>query len=370
MNPAAVGAGTVGTLLPPADAAPRAEGPPRILIVDDEEAIRLALTRFLRSRGYEVTAVASAEDALAALGRDACALALCDVRMPGMSGMELLPAALARDPELAVLMLTAVNDAPTATEALAQGAADYLVKPVELTDLQAAVEKALHRRTLLRERRRIESLVREEVALRTAELEREQSSLRALTVGIAEALIHAMEAKDPFLRGHSQRVAELAASIAAELDLDEDMVERVRIAGRLHDVGKIGIRESVLNKPGPLTEEELAHVRDHVRIGMTILAPLAHLGEALGFIHEHHERLDGQGYPRGLRGSAISLGGRILAAADAFDAITSQRAWRGPLHPGEAIERLEEGVGAHLDPEVYRALRGCILRRRTLTFIE
>jgi HD-GYP domain-containing protein (c-di-GMP phosphodiesterase class II) len=126
----------------------------------------------------------------------------------------------------------------------------------------------------------------------------------------------------------------------------------------------------VLNKPAGLTPEEQDHVRDHVRIGVEILAPLRHLGPVLDFIHDHHERFDGAGYPRGLAGDGISLGGRILAAADAFDAVTSQRAYRGPLNPGEAIELLEGAAGAHLDPEVFRALRSCVLRRRSLTFIE
>jgi putative two-component system response regulator len=349
----------------PADA-----GPTRILVVDDEESIRVALSRFLRSRGYEVTAVGSGADALAALGRDRCELALCDVRMPGLTGMELLPMALAKDPDIAILMLTAVNDAPTATEALARGAHDYLVKPVDLADLQAAVERALHRRKLVKEQRRIERLVRDEVASRTVELERERNALRVLTIGVAETLINAMEAKDIFLRGHSRRVAELAASIAAELQLDEDTIELVRLAGRLHDIGRIGTRDSVLNKPDALTSDEVAHVRDHVRIGVEILAPLRHLGRVLDFIHEHHEQFDGAGYPRGLRGDAISIGGRILAAAEAFDALTSPRAYRAPLNPGEAIELLEGASGSRLDPMVFEALRSCVLRRRSLTFIE
>jgi DNA-binding NtrC family response regulator len=163
-------------------AAAAGEAVARVLVVDDDETIRTALSRFLRSRGYAVTAVGSAADALAALDRDRCDVALCDVRMPGMTGMELLPIAIKKDPDLAVVMLTAVNDAPTATEALALGASDYLVKPVELQDLQQAVERALHRRGLLREQGRVERLVRDEVALRTSELEREQAALRQLTV--------------------------------------------------------------------------------------------------------------------------------------------------------------------------------------------
>ena len=171
-------------------------------------------------------------------------------------------------------------------------------------------------------------------------------------------------------RGHAHRVAELGASIAAEMQLDEDTVEVIRLAGRLADIGKIGIREAVLNKPGALTSEEMEHVQDHIRIGMEILAPLHHLGSVLEFVHDHHEHYDGGGYPRGLSGQAISLGGRIIAAASAFDAITSQRAYRESRSPGEAVEMLEKGSGTQFDPVVFRALRNCILRRRSLTFIE
>src|SRR6185312_1236651 len=129
----------------------------------------------------------------------------------------------------------------------------------------------------------------------------------------------------------------LAASIADGMSLDPDAVEAVRMAGHLHDVGKIGIREEVLNKPGALTPEEFAHVKDHVRVGMEILAPLKHLGVALQYVQDHHEHYDGSGYPRGLVGQAISIGGRILAAADAFDALTSRRAYREPLSPRETV---------------------------------
>jgi len=267
-------------------------------------------------------------------------------------------------------MLTAVNDANTATDALTQGALDYLMKPLQLDALEAAVQRALHKQELLRHQRFVERTIREEVASRTAELEREQTRLRELTVRVAETLINAMEAKDIYLRGHSQRVAELSASMAEALALPADVVEQVRLAGRLHDVGKIGIREAVLNKPGALTPEEFAHVKDHVRIGMEILAPLSHLHEVLTFVHHHHEHWDGSGYPQGLRGEQISLGGRILAAADAFDALTSQRAYREPISADETVAYLEGHVGRLLDPAVYGALRASVGKRRALTFID
>jgi putative nucleotidyltransferase with HDIG domain len=343
---------------------------PRILIVDDESTIRAALARFLTERGYDVHQCGSGPAALALLEHERFMLMLCDVRMPEMSGIDVVPRALALDDSLAVLMLTAVNDAAVATDALSSGAMDYLVKPIALGDLQLAVDRALHRRQLEIDRRQVERHIREEVMTRTRELEQEKAALNALTIGIAETLINAMEAKDVYLRGHSRRVAEQAASVAEVLSLDADLVENVRLAGRLHDIGKIGIREEVLNKPGALTAEEYEHVKDHVRIGMEILEPLRHIPIALEFIHDHHEHFDGTGYPRGLAGEQITLGGRILTACDAFDAMTSKRAFREAYDREQTIAFLEDEVGRLLDPRVFAALKKVVLRRKTLTFID
>ena len=335
----------------------------RILIVDDEETIRLALRKFLRSRGYEVEIAGSADDALQILNNDSFSLMLCDVRMPGMTGVQLVPQARERDQDIAIIMLTAVNDAATATEVLSSGATDYLIKPVELADLQQAVDRALHKRAELIEQRRLDKLIREEVALRTAELEREKESLRLMSVSIAETLINAMEAKDLYLRGHSQRVAELAGELAEELGLDHTVCDDLRVAGRLHDVGKIGIREAILNKPDRLTSEEFDHVKRHVQIGLDILAPLFHIKKPLNYVEHHHERWDGGGYPRGLSGEEIPLGARILCAADTFDALTSKRAYREPLAPMAAIEHLRVDSGKQFDPCVYEALIRVVTRR-------
>jgi len=343
-----------------------------LLVVDDEELITKALARYLGSRGYDVETASSGEAALEVLAAGHFSLVLCDVRMPGLSGLEVVPRALQIDPDLAIMMLTGVNDAPTATGALATGAIDYLLKPVELAELHQAIERALHRRELEIERRKVERVIREEVAARTAELEQEKLALRDMSIATVEALVNAMEARDVYLRGHSQRVAELAASIAAELKLDEDTVEHVRIAARIHDIGKIGISESVLNKPGPLTREEYEHVKEHVRISIDILTPLKHLGPTLDYVQDHHEHWDGQGYPNGKSGEAISIGGRILAAADAYDALTSQRAYRVAKRPRETVEYLSARSGDLLDPRVYEAMANVILRQKSLagSFIE
>ena len=360
------------TYVPPADARTA-----RLLVVDDDPAVCRAIALNLRAQGYDVEQVTNPRIALERLRATPCDVMVCDVRMPELSGLELLREALTIDEQLGVVMLTGVMDATTATAALRGGALDYVTKPFETDVLFGAVEGALRTRRLRAEQRRVELLVRDEVAVRTAELEqrtaeleREQGKLHGITVSVAESLINAMEAKDVYLRGHSLRVAALAASIAEEMGLDADVVERVRLAGRLHDVGKIGIREAVLNKPGALTPDEYAHVKEHVRLGMEILSPLTHLGEVLTFVHHHHEHWNGGGYPHGLAGDAISLGGRILTASDTFDALTSARAYREPMTNEAALALLAEQNGKLLDPAVYAALVRVVSRAQSLVFLE
>jgi putative nucleotidyltransferase with HDIG domain len=180
--------------------------------------------------------------------------------------------------------------------------------------------------------------LKEEVAIRAAEVRRERATLERVTIATLEVLVNALEAKDPFSRGHSARVADLSAMIASELQLSDEDIEVIRTAGRLHDIGKIGIREEVLAKQGPLTPAEYEHVKDHVIIGTQILAPLAHLHGAIVCMRSHHERWDGEGYPDRLRGEDIPLGARILGIAEIFDALTTSRPrgppWTPPYLPG------------------------------------
>lgn len=349
----------------------------RLLVVDDDHAVCRAIALNLRAEGYEVDQASSAAAALERLHAGAYDVMLCDIRMPEISGLELLRRALAVDEHLAIIMLSGVLDAATATTALRGGAMDYVTKPFQTAELFAAVEDAMRTRKLRAEQRRVERMVREEVAtrtaeleLRTAELEREQRALHGMTVSVAESLINAMEAKDVYLRGHSLRVASLGAALAEELGLEPDTVERVRLAGRLHDVGKIGIREAILNKPGALTPEEYAHVKEHVRLGMEILTPLVHLGEVLTYVHHHHEHWDGAGYPQGLKGEAISLGGRILTAADTFDALTSARAYRAPLSQADALALMVKQNGSLLEPAMFAALQAVVSRQQSLVFLD
>jgi response regulator RpfG family c-di-GMP phosphodiesterase len=341
-----------------------------VLVVDDEEAIRSALARFLRGRGFDVTTAESGDAALTALPHEKFVAMLCDIRMPGMSGLDLVPLVLAHDPDVAIIMLTAVNDAPTATEALGLGAMDYMMKPVELGDLATAIERALHKRALSIDQRKVERLIREEVAAQTEELRNDRELLNSMVVDVVRALVRAQEAKNTFLSGHSERVADLAASIASTLGLSDDEVEDLRIAGRVMDVGKIGIREEVLNKPGALSAEEFDHVKSHVGMGLEILSQIKSLSRVLPAVEHHHEHWDGSGYPAGIAGETISLGGRILAAADTFDALTSPRAWREPMSQPEAIAFLEQSAVRLLDPRVFSALQAVVTRRKSLNFLD
>jgi cyclic di-GMP phosphodiesterase len=336
---------------------PQEDGPTAVLVLDDDDAVRAVLARFLGARGYRVEVASSGAAALDLLGRTRFAVALCDVRMPRMSGLEFVLRARKIDPDLAIVMLTAAHDAATATEALSSGALDYLMKPIEFPALQQAIGRALERRRLLIEQRHSARGVRGEVAPPTADT-------GTVAVSVVESLVDVMEEKHLYLRGHSRRTAELGASIAESLGLNPDMIEQVRLAGRVHDVGNIGVPDAILNKPATLTVDEYERVKAHVRVGMEILSPLAHLGPVLRFVAEHHEHWDGSGYPRGLRGDAIAIGARILAAADAFDAITSARAYRKSVAREEAIAYLASHSGTLMDPRVYEAMCRVVARSR------
>ena len=341
-----------------------------ILVVDDEEALRTALVRYLTQQGYTVYAAGSAAEAKTAVRAHRVSAVLLDVRMPDQSGVDTVPELLKLDRELAIVMLTAVNDATTASLCLQRGALDYLTKPIDLADLDRAIRNAIRRRDQILEAHQKEVWLKEEVAERTAELRRERAKLEHLSIATLEALVNALEAKDAFSRGHSARVADLAALVAAEMGASDEEVETVRAAGRLHDIGKIGIHETILNKQGALTPEEYAHVKSHVTIGSQILAPLTHLGDIIPFIRHHHEQWDGHGYPDGLSGEAIPLGARILCAAEIFDALTTPRPYQEKLELEEAATRMEELAGRVLDPKVLEALVTVVHRRRALVFLD
>lgn len=340
------------------------------LVVDDEEPIRAALGKFLAQQQFETYTASSAAEALELLRRHKIALMLCDIRMPGTSGVDLVPQALEIEPDLAILMLTAVNDATSAALCMQRGAMDYLTKPVELADLARAVHLAVRRREQQLEQRHLSRWLKEELAERSAALDRERQKLQNVSIATLEALVNALEAKDPYQRGHSARVADLAATLAAELRLTDEEVEQVRVGGRLHDIGKIGTREAVMEKQGRLTPDEYEHVKQHVTIGSQILAPLTHLGPVIDMVRAHHERWDGTGYPDGLRGEEIPVGARVIAAAEVYDALSTARPYQEKLSPDDTVIRMRELAGSVLDPAVFEALARVVKRRKSLVFLD
>jgi putative nucleotidyltransferase with HDIG domain len=340
------------------------------LVVEDDAAARDPIMRFVATLGHEVLGAATGAEAVDMMRRRRVDCILLDVRLPDGSGLDLVPQFVQRDSHVAILMLTAVNDAQAAALCMQHGAMDYLVKPVDLTDLDRAIGRALRRRRELIDQDDTQNWLKHEIVRRGAELRRERGNLERISVATLESLVNALEAKDPYLRGHSARIADLAALVAAEMGLTDEQIERVRTAGRLHDIGKIGIREAVLTKRGPLTEEEFEHVKTHVTIGAQILAPLTHLREVISYVRAHHERVDGSGYPDGLAGHAIPVGGRILCAAEVFDALTTSRPYQDRMSPTEAVSRMRDLVGTVLDAEVHDAMAQVVGRRKALVYLD
>ena len=349
--------------------APAAD-PVRLLVVDDEEAIRNAVLKFLVLQGYEVLVAATGEEALTLLQRQKITGILLDVNLPGTNGIDLVPRILELEPAVAILMLTAVNDATAAALCMQRGALDYLLKPIDLVHLGRAITRALEKRHSIIEGQQVTHRLKEEVAHRAAERRHDQEAQERLSVATLEALVNALEAKDPYLRGHSARVADLSAGVAAHLGRSDEEIEVVRTAGRLHDIGKIGIREEILNKQGPLSDEEYEHVKQHVLVGSQILAPLVHLQDVITYVRSHHERWDGFGYPDRLAGEAIPLGARIIGAVEIFDALTTSRPYQEKMSPEEAVERMRDLVGTAIDPEIHDALEAVVSRRQALVFLD
>ena len=321
------------------------------LIVDDEAPLRQVLMHLMRGDGFECYEAANGRDALDFLETHRVTLMISDIRMPRVDGIELLREIRARYPDTAVIMITAVADVDVAVKCLAIGAMDYLTKPFHLEEVRARVSQALERRRLVMENRDYQERLEERVEAQARRLEEQ------FLTGI-QSLAEALEVKDPYTRGHSIRVSHYSSVIARTLRLDDEMIWQVELGGHVHDIGKIGVREAVLNKQGPLTPEEYEHIMIHPVVGWRILAPL--LGDApiaLNIVRSHHERLDGKGVPDGLRGRAVPLEARIAAAADAIDAMTSGRPYRGAeLTLEGAVEEIIKHGGVQFDPDVVEAV--------------
>ncbi len=311
-----------------------------IVVVDDEPSVLSFLEKALAGEGYPVESFESGGAALERIAAAGVALMIADIVMPDMDGMELIRHALEEDPNLAIIILTGAADAESAVQSLRLGVDDYLEKPIAAEALVESVTRALRRRAQAEYRNRLEVWLRDEVTRRTDEVKRQSQRLEIVMVATLSTLVRAMEAKDPYLKGHSERVARLCAKIAQHLGFQEGDVDDLSTAGLLHDLGMIAIPDSITHKQGPLTEDEYRRVQAHVEIGVDILKPLPHLTRAVSYIGQHHERLDGSGYPESLR--EIPLASQILGLAEHFTSLTERRPHRQAYAPMEALDQLAE----------------------------
>ena len=319
-----------------------------ILVVDDEPAITMILTRWLGSRGYACTSADSAQAALETLGRECVDLVVSDIRMPGASGIELLGTIRDRFPDVAVIMSTAVDDNETAVRALELGAYGYVIKPLERNEVLINVANALERRRLVRKSREYEEQLESEVARRTAEVRDREAE-------IVFRLMSASEYRDDETGSHIRRMGLYARSIAEAAGWSADDLGTIELAAPMHDVGKIGIPDSILRKPGKLDPGEFEVIKTHTEIGARILqdsaTPLLQLAQDIAL--SHHEKWDGTGYPNGLRGNEIPESARICALADVYDALVSRRVYRPALPEQEALDIMLAGKGKHFDPDLF-----------------
>jgi len=304
----------------------------QVLVIDDEQVVRLLVMEILRTDGHDVTGAESAERALALL-EDTDSnfdLVVSDIVMPGLSGLELLEVVQLRRASLPVVLVTGAGTYDTLSQALTRGAAGLVTKPFTHDELKVAVADALDR------------------ALRSRDELRE----RLLAPTLASALANAIEARDSYLHGHCERLASLAVRITEVLGLPDDVLETVRLGAILHDVGKIGIPDRVLLKPGALDDEERRIIETHPVIGDKLLEPLDLLASARPIVRHHHERWDGGGYPDGIQGELIPVGARIVAVADSIEVMSSRQLYRQPRTRAEIVEELVRCRGAQWDPVV------------------
>ena len=320
----------------------------RILIVDDEESVRTVLRLALTRGGYDVREAESGRVALELLPTWAPDVVVSDLLMPEVDGIELLRRAKAADDTIGFVVLTGVGTTAQAIQALRLDADDYLLKPFDVDELAIAVRRALERRSLLRQNRFYQQCLELRVAQLGQQLER-------LTADALFSLAGAVEARDGYTGAHLERVTRYSQAVGAQLRLDRDQLRTLWIGSLLHDIGKISIPDRILNKPSALSSEELQVMREHPRLGAAILEQSAFLSTAVPTVLHHHERWDGGGYPFGLVRGEIPIEARVLAVADAYDAIVTDRAYRKRRSEEIALQELERCSGTQFDPVVVEA---------------
>jgi putative nucleotidyltransferase with HDIG domain len=323
-----------------------------ILVVDDEEAIREVVSTMLESKGYHCTAVSNGRAAQDYVKRVTPDLVLSDMIMPEMDGIRLLDWLRQYDPEVPVIMVTAIHDISTALEAIRRGAYDYILKPFEKDQLFLGVDRALQHRRLVMENRTYQRNLEELVEERTAKLNGALLQLEQSYDDTLEALGSALDLKDAETEGHCQRVTAFCISIAKTMPVPNPYLPVLARAAFLHDIGKMAIPDGILRKPGPLTDEEKQIMRKHCEIGYNMLIRIPFLRDAAEIVLAHQEFFDGSGYPRGLSGEQIPLGARIFTIADSLDAMISDRPYRRALPLSHARQEIRRCSGTQFDPKV------------------
>ncbi len=319
----------------------------KILVVDDEVNIRRLLLAKLSRDGYTCFQAESADSAAQLLKSNPVDAVILDVRMPGKPGTEFLKDIKDAYPDVVVVMATAVTDTSTAIQCMRQGADDYISKPFNLDEVSLAVHRAMEKRRLQLQIRRYQHSLEEKVGAQTADI-------RQLFLGAIDSLVSALEAKDRYTAGHSRRVADIAVMIAVEMGLPDQEVDDLRWGGLLHDVGKIAVDQLIQNKPGRLTTEEYEHIMVHAHVGAGIVKPVVN-ERVVDMIEHHHDHYNGQGLNQLVAGTEIPLSARILAVADAFDAMTSERPYRQAMPIQEAAAEIKKCMGTQFDPVVATA---------------
>jgi putative nucleotidyltransferase with HDIG domain len=344
---------------------------PHLLIVDDEVEVRSVL-RDLLSEAYQCGEAASAEEALAQLRERDYELVISDITMSGMTGLEMIPHVKVISPDTVIVMISGMQTIESAINALRLGAFDYLMKPFDLRQAEAAIARAYEHHELIVAKRRYENHLEELVEQRTAELDQALDSLENAYRTTLQALTAALETRDSETHGHSERVVTFSLRLGREYGLTALEMKALEFGSLLHDIGKIGVPDAILRKPAKLTDEEWVRMREHPMHGQQILRGIKFLEGAAKVVAQHHEKWDGSGYPLGLKAEEIDICARIFSVADAFDAITSDRVYRRGRPYEAASQELDEWVGRQFDPKVVEAFHRVPpedwdeLRRRSL----
>ena len=314
-----------------------------LTIVEDEAYVLDVLTRAARGWNFECRTASSAESAVTLLEERPTPVVVTDLRMPGHGGAWLIGEIQRRWPETLVIVVTGVEDEETLNHCLQAGAHYFFLKPIKLDEFHNALRFAFASHRLRRHREQSRRKLERQLVTRTRHL-------RSTFASAIHSLVRTLEARDPSTAQHSIRVRHYAGRLAESLGMTDRALRQVRLSAKLHDIGKVGVAEGILNKIGSLTEEEYGCVRDHPMIGERILSPIIRSRTVLEGIRHHHERYDGSGYPDGLAGDRIPQIARIITIADCFDAMTSIRTYRTALDVEAALEVLRTGAGSQFDP--------------------